>query len=96
MKCVRVIVIGLITVSAANSPAAPPSTEQRPVTDTYHGDFNNFAPRFGFAFKASEKLALRGGYGIYFDRLSNQLGLLEALSLPGYDVAGPGSAKPPR
>lgn len=44
----------------------------------------NFAPRFGFAFKASEKLALRGGYGIYFDRLSNQLGLLEALSLPGY------------
>ncbi len=44
----------------------------------------NFAPRFGFAYKLSEKIALRGGYGIYYDRLSNQLGLLEALSLPGY------------
>ena len=44
----------------------------------------NFAPRFGFAYRATEKLAVRGGYGIYYDRLSNQLGLLEALSLPGY------------
>ena len=44
----------------------------------------NFAPRFGFAYKLTEKIALRGGYGIYYDRLSNQLGLLEALSLPGY------------
>ncbi|MDZ4799963.1 MAG: TonB-dependent receptor [Bryobacteraceae bacterium] len=44
----------------------------------------NFAPRFGVAWKVTEKLAVRGGYGIYYDRLSNQLGLLEALSLPGY------------
>jgi outer membrane receptor protein involved in Fe transport len=44
----------------------------------------NFAPRFGIAYRLTEKTALRGGYGVYFDRLSNQLGLLEALSLPGY------------
>ena len=44
----------------------------------------NFAPRFGFAYRLSNKLVARGGYGIYYDRLSNQLGLLEALSLPGY------------
>lgn len=44
----------------------------------------NFAPRFGLAYRISDKTALRGGYGIYYDRLSNQLGLLEALSLPGY------------
>ncbi|MSV27797.1 MAG: TonB-dependent receptor [Bryobacterales bacterium] len=44
----------------------------------------NFAPRFGIAYKISEKLAFRGGYGIYYDRMSNQLGLLESLSLPGY------------
>ena len=44
----------------------------------------NLAPRFGGAYKLSEKIVLRGGYGIYYDRLSNQLGLLEALSLPGY------------
>jgi len=44
----------------------------------------NFAPRFGLAYRFTDKLALRGGYGIYYDRLSNQLGLLESLSLPGY------------
>ena len=44
----------------------------------------NFAPRFGFAYRVNNKLAARGGYGIYFDRMSNQLGLLQALSLPGY------------
>lgn len=44
----------------------------------------NFAPRFGLAYQVTAKLAVRGGYGIYYDRLSNQLGLLEALSLPGY------------
>jgi len=54
----------------------------------------NFAPRFGIAWKISSKLAFRGGYGIYFDRMSNQLGLLESLSLPGYvrtDLAGAAS-----
>ncbi len=44
----------------------------------------NLAPRFGIAYKITEKLAFRGGYGIYYDRMSNQLGLLESLSLPGY------------
>jgi len=44
----------------------------------------NFAPRFGLAYKVTEKLIFRGGYGIYYDRMSNQLGLLESLSLPGY------------
>lgn len=44
----------------------------------------NFAPRFGVAYKLAEKLVFRGGYGIYYDRMSNQLGLLESLSLPGY------------
>lgn len=44
----------------------------------------NFAPRFGIAYRLTSRVALRGGYGIYFDRLSNQLGLLESLSLPGY------------
>ncbi len=44
----------------------------------------NFAPRLGLAYRVSNKLAIRTGYGIYYDRLSNQLGLLEALSLPGY------------
>jgi hypothetical protein len=29
-------------------------------------DNNNFAPRFGFAFKATQKLVLRSGFGIFF------------------------------
>ncbi len=33
-------------------------------------DFNNLAPRFGFAFTPFDKLVVRGGYGIFFDRPS--------------------------
>lgn len=47
-------------------------------------DRNNFAPRLGFAYRITDKLALRGGYGWFYDRLSNQLGLRAALSAPNY------------
>ncbi len=30
-------------------------------------DLNNFAPRFGFAYQAKEKLVIRAGYGIFYD-----------------------------
>jgi hypothetical protein len=33
-------------------------------------DLNNFAPRLGFAYTASEKQVVRGGYGIFYDRPS--------------------------
>jgi hypothetical protein len=33
-------------------------------------DLNNFAPRLGFAYSASEKHVLRGGYGLFYDRPS--------------------------
>ena len=37
-------------------------------------DKNNFAPRFGFAFRADHtgKVIVRGGYGIYYDRFSTR------------------------
>jgi len=44
----------------------------------------NFAPRFGLAYRITNKLVFRGGYGIFFDRLSNQLGLLTSQSAPDY------------
>ncbi len=37
------------------------------------GDHNNFGPRAGFAWQASSKLVLRGGYGLFFgERDQNQ------------------------
>ncbi|HKX28575.1 MAG TPA: hypothetical protein VJ302_12815, partial [Blastocatellia bacterium] len=34
----------------------------------------NFAPRFGFAYKVTEKLVARGGYGIYYGGFENRGG----------------------
>lgn len=34
-------------------------------------DTNNFAPRFGFAFRARENTVIRGGYGVYFNTQGN-------------------------
>ena len=33
-------------------------------------DKNNFAPRIGAAYKVNDRLAIRGGYGLFFDRPS--------------------------
>jgi hypothetical protein len=45
-----------------------------PRADTKHTlngqDLNNFAPRLGFAYSATEKHVFRGGYGIFYDRPS--------------------------
>jgi len=44
----------------------------------------NFAPRVGLSAQVLPRVVLRAGYGIFYDRLSNQLGLLESLSVPNY------------
>jgi len=33
-------------------------------------DLNNFAPRFGLAYSINDRLVLRGGYGLFYDRPS--------------------------
>jgi hypothetical protein len=49
-------------------------------------DPNNFAPRFGFAYSpsASDKVAIRGGYGIFYSRTSFQYATLALLVPPTY------------
>ncbi len=47
-------------------------------------DLNNFAPRIGFAWDVlgNGRTALRGGYGIYYQQLSNQTELQGSLGAP--------------
>src|SRR5437773_3315044 len=47
-------------------------------------DGNNFAPRIGFAWdiQGNQKTVVRAGYGIYFQRLSNQNILQNSLAAP--------------
>lgn len=37
----------------------------------YGVDHNNFAPRFGFAYRLREKLVIRGGYGLFYSITRN-------------------------
>jgi hypothetical protein len=43
------------------------------VNGAYARDLNNFAPRFGFAWSPLAKTTVRGGYGIYFDYVPQDL-----------------------
>ena len=49
--------VPVVTASNAHYPTALVRT-----------DWNNFAPRFGFAYKVTSKDVLRGGYGIFYER----------------------------
>ncbi len=50
--------------------------------------YTNFAPRFGFAFEAvPNRLMVRGGYGIYFDRANARLLNNQVLNFPYYTLA---------
>ena len=42
-----------------------PSNTRRTFTDP---DWNNFAPRLGFAYRYNERTTIRGGYGVYYAR----------------------------
>jgi hypothetical protein len=71
-------------VQTSNSPKPLPILPLVSPTLLDHSPTKNFAPRFGFAYRLANKWVIRGGYGIFYDRLSNQLGLLTSQSAPDY------------
>jgi hypothetical protein len=52
--------------------------------------FNNFAPRFGFAYNPVSKFVLRGGWGIYFDNSEEEL-TLQNLIAPPFELIDAGA-----
>ncbi|MCG3159925.1 MAG: hypothetical protein JMDDDDMK_00950 [Acidobacteria bacterium] len=56
-------------------------------TKQFHNDYNNFAPRFGFAWNPHDNLVIRGGYGLFFGRTPSIL-LGTAHSNNGVNVIG--------
>ncbi|HEX8558119.1 MAG TPA: TonB-dependent receptor [Pyrinomonadaceae bacterium] len=58
-------------------------------------DRNNLAPRVGFAYRLNETgtLALRGGYGVYYDRISTRFANTQLFNFP-YLALGVGVFRP--
>ncbi len=56
-------------------------------TTQFHNDYNNFSPRFGFAWNPVDKLVVRGGYGLFFGRTPSIM-LGTAHSNNGVNVIG--------
>ena len=52
---------------------------------TYNTDYNNFGPRFGFAFQAMDKTVIRGGYGIFFSTVKSGAAGVGPIGYQGYD-----------
>ena len=74
--------LGFVQEGNARNPIPGIAKVSNTLTDTV-GKLN-FAPRVGATYQLNSQMVLRAGYGIFYDRLSNQLGLLESLSLPNY------------
>ncbi len=59
----------------------------QPVSRLYNSDYHDFGPRFGFAYKplpANDKLVVRGGFGIFYNRIPQTLFNNTAFNPPGF------------
>ncbi|SNT44223.1 TonB-dependent Receptor Plug Domain [Granulicella rosea] len=74
--------LGFVQESNARNPVPGIAKVSNTLTDNV--GHLNFAPRLGLSMQVLPRVVVRAGYGLFYDRLSNQLGLLESLSLPNY------------
>jgi hypothetical protein len=53
----------------------------------YGNDWNNFAPRLGFSFdpRGDGKTAIRGAWGMFYDRMINSVMSAVDLNTPGFN-----------
>ncbi len=76
-------------VQAGNAATPVPGIPQ--VQDSLlDGDWNNFAPRFGFTWQPladQRNIVVRGGYGVYYDRPNARAINNQVLSFPYYTLA---------
>lgn len=68
-------------VQAANGSLAGIPTVEKTLVPT---DKNNFSPRLGFAYRVDDagRLVVRGGYGIYYDRISTRYANTQLFNYP--------------
>ncbi len=82
---------GILLEKNYNGPL-PAGVTQRQESGLWDKDRNDFSPRLGFAVRLRDKpgLVLRGGYGIYYQRLTGQVALQTAANLPFslFDIRG--------
>ncbi len=62
----------------------PDGVTRTPGSSFWNPDYKDIGPRIGFAYRLSDtkNLVLRGGYGIFYERLSGELVLLDVGQLP--------------
>ena len=70
---------GLVQAAGGNLAGVP--TVDKTLVPT---DKNNFAPRFGFAYRLDQdaRIVLRAGYGIYYDRISTRFANTQLFNFP--------------
>ena len=76
-------------VQAGNAKASLPGIPVLNRDSLAEPDRNNFGPRLGFAWQplATNRFAVRGGYGIYYDRNNARLYNNQVLNFPYYTLA---------